>query len=306
MGLLKRVRSLPTMDQLSLLTMDVEWPSNKIEEPAVDEADLASMTSKSTVEDILTLLQSKRGERGATVHGSNVWALMKAAAEARELELAEVKKSNLCDDPELNQAALESQDMWYWPGETQDNAAEDDEEAKDMWAWEIDKKTSMMERIEQRISDAMWNWIGDIEAVDEEEDQEEEVAIALNLEPESMWDWSWEEPRDVIALSSLLWDWSWTPGARSKEAGKGESFSKEESQFRSELFWNWSWRRDESIEPIVRAPTLKPHVLVREDVKLPDADGMWDWSWKERDDQARADLLWDWSWAPTTRGWSQA
>ena len=54
MGLLKRVRSLPTMDQLSLLTMDVEWPSNKIEEPAVDEADLASMTSKSTVEDILT------------------------------------------------------------------------------------------------------------------------------------------------------------------------------------------------------------------------------------------------------------
>ena len=67
-----------------------------------------------------------------------------------------------------------------------------------------------------------------------------------------------------------------TQGARSKEAGKGESFSKEESQFRSELFWNWSWRRDESIEPIVRAPTLKPHVLVREDVKLPDADGMWD------------------------------
>ena len=55
------------------------------------------------------LLQSKRGERGATVHGSNVWALMKAAAEARELELAEVKKSDLCDDPELNQAALESQ-----------------------------------------------------------------------------------------------------------------------------------------------------------------------------------------------------
>ena len=48
-------------------------------------------------------------------------------------------------------------DMWYWPGETQDNAAEDDEEAKDMWAWEIDKKTSMMERIEQRISDAMWS-----------------------------------------------------------------------------------------------------------------------------------------------------
>ena len=41
------------------------------------------------------------------------------------------------------------------------------------------------------------NWIGDIEAVDEEEDQEEEVAIALNLEPESMWDCA----RAIIELS---------------------------------------------------------------------------------------------------------
>ena len=101
------------------------------------------------------LLQSKRGERGATVHGSNVWALMKAAADARELELAEVKVADLYDDPELNQANLESEDMWFWPMETEANATKE-EAADDMWAWEIDKKTSMMERIEQRISDAMW------------------------------------------------------------------------------------------------------------------------------------------------------
>ena len=51
---LKRVRSLPTtMDQLSLLAMDIERPHYKIEEPAVDEADLKSMTSKTSVEDIL-------------------------------------------------------------------------------------------------------------------------------------------------------------------------------------------------------------------------------------------------------------
>ena len=51
---LKRVRSLPTtMDQLSLLAMDIERPHYKIEEPEVDEADLKSMTSKTSVEDIL-------------------------------------------------------------------------------------------------------------------------------------------------------------------------------------------------------------------------------------------------------------
>eukprot|EP00966_Prymnesium_polylepis_P185097 4290072-Prymnesium_polylepis.1 len=76
-----RVQSLPSMKQLEMLAMELdtfEYDNDKTGTLEVNDNDLRSMTSQTSVEDILSLLSSKRNNH--TVHGTNVYALMKVRA----------------------------------------------------------------------------------------------------------------------------------------------------------------------------------------------------------------------------------
>lgn len=295
MGVLPRAHSLPSMGQLAVMTQDLDL-SRITADKVVQECDIASITSQPSIDDLLQTIQKKLGSRGATVHGTNVWATLKAASDARALEV------NLpIYALDLDQAEQESADLWYWPLDDVASAQEASEAAaaeRDDWCWVPDKRLSMIERIEQRIADAMWDWKG--ATIPTTLEQEEAVPT---LDDDGMWDWSWEKPRDKTVLSNLLWDWSWAP-TRTSCVGDGveERRTNAEKDLRAGLIWDWGWRRDDTIDPkpTPGAPDMTPPNVVE-----PEGDSMWDWAWEVPRRDKLSNFLWDWSWEPTSAGWIQ-
>jgi len=158
MGVLTRVRSLPTMSELAYIAIDTEDPIVPVtdkNELQLNECDLESMTSKTSVEDILTLLQSKRGNH--TVHGTNVWALMKAAADARAAVMVDTDVKFATDTTDADEAfQQESDDMWTWEHDEEGDAYQETDE--DLWLWQPDEKLETMAYIEESVSAYMWTW----------------------------------------------------------------------------------------------------------------------------------------------------
>jgi len=232
MGVIGRVQSLPNLTQLIDHRDDVNsWgrdsdlqTTEKYEEDF--EEDLKSVTSTtSEVEDIMAIIREKAGRH--TVHGTNVWALMKAAADARALEFAEVKVMPL----EFGVSQEESDDMWYWPAEE----GVDDAESDDLWDWQPEPKVKMLERLEQRIADEMWDWgMWDPMRMymhEEPTEGDEEATAKRNLAaPDrsvesalSYWaSMSQFMGKQLLAgerlsiPSDLLWDWSPTSGGQNE------------------------------------------------------------------------------------------
>jgi len=172
----------------------------------------------------------ERGNRGHTVHGTNVWAMMKAKADK---EAAAAEALNAKELPSAAPTTEASHDMWYW---------------------------SSVDELVPSSAD-LWDWsptLAEGDADDEDNDgciydDGLPAAPVADTDPGRLWDWSWDPPKDVVAKRSLLWDWSalrppdedtakaallWDWAARRQEAEELEvpPTSKEV------LLWDWAWR----------------------------------------------------------------
>jgi len=266
------------------------------------DEELASMTSESSVADILQLLQEKRGSRGATVHGSNVWEMMQAAARAREKayvsETFEFEQEAVVVDPTTEY----SDDMWFWSSDdstTVEPIIEEEElepmqlDSDDMWCWNNDEAAAARlygAEVPAVREDKLWLGPG-------ASDQDVKKAAL-------MWEWGWQRDEHVPGdqfekKSELLHNWAWRrseaePVAHDKKAellwnwawrrGQGEPCTADDKK--AELLWDWAWRRSEA-EPVAH------------DKK---AELLWNWAWRRGQveqctaDDKKAELLWDWAW----------
>jgi len=269
-----RVQSLPSMKQLEMLAMELdtfEYDNDKTGTLEVNDNDLRSMTSQTSVEDILSLLSSKRNNH--TVHGTNVYALMKAAADASGRELQTVKFE---ENDKVSDAERESDDMWNWTLEEEIDDIHCHSDEMDLWEWSADEKVLAM-TAEQRIADM-------------EEEQRIADMEASVPDADAMWDWSWTEPdtRDVDKLSALLWDWSWTPG-RNDDTRATSPITSAQASAREALLWDWSWQRAEVPCSDAPAATFLGLHAIPEGAVVDDL-----WSGEASYDEKLADHLWDW------------
>lgn len=197
MGVLTRCQSLPNrIDQLPEYG-DVDF----VMKPDSFEAELESVTSTTSIKDILHMVQENRSH---TVHGTNVYMLMKAAADARALDISE-----FIPPPAILES--ESDDMWLWEGDT---CAMEEEES--MWVWQTDKKVAAFEALENRLAECIWDWQGDA-PIEEETEEEQEAARAVtwkeSVEPVfGYWDCTAQLKGKAPAMqkptSDEFWDWS--------------------------------------------------------------------------------------------------
>jgi len=264
MGVLRRNLSAPSLNTLANGAMDIldvpvfpEPAHGKVESNWDEE--LASMTSESSVQDILQLLQEKRGSRGATVHGSNVWEMMQAAARAKEKVLSETFEFEQQAAVVVDPTSEYSDDMWFW--------ASDDPITVDSV---IEEEPEDDEELELLDSDVMWCWneaaAARLYAAEAPAPLEDKLWLGPDASDQDvkkaalMWEWGWRRdelvPGDQVdKKSDLLHNWGW-------RRGQGEPRTADDKK--AELLWDWAWRRSE-VEPVAH------------DKK---AELLWNWGWR--------------------------
>jgi len=319
MGILRRVNSLPNgLEEMP----DATWPQDKYQ-PDDLQSDLQSITSESSVADILKLMQAKRGTRGATVHGSNVWELMKAAAAAKEnARLDDIRLEEL-KQPPANDFQQCSDDMWTWIAvHESDDATADEMDTADvlatppnldsdaMWCWNAPPAPLSDD-------DQWWMWRWEAKDPDEASGARSGCAkvecvpvvvsyLLLNEsdkgklpESDEMWDWSAALPPSHEKKAALIWDWAW------QRPEEEEPETSVQLSSRASLLWDWSWRRDALDEADekrrAKQRSAEAKALAEEErAEVAKAADLWDWSALRQDEAmpqyARETLMWDWTW----------